>query len=153
LIPKKSELHVPDEALRWPKDRAKLSRLIAGEKVNAAEAIAGLRKKASDRVFVASPMNEAGKDVYVHAKVMIVDDMYATIGSANFSDRSMFLDQELGIAWLDPTLKSVREVRRALWIEHLGLSDDELQKREKSANSMAALWRDRLMDKAWKKKR
>ncbi|MBX9432544.1 phosphatidylserine/phosphatidylglycerophosphate/cardiolipin synthase family protein, partial [Ralstonia pseudosolanacearum] len=35
--------------------------------------------------------------VYVHAKLMIVDDVFMTLGSANINTRSMQVDSELNI--------------------------------------------------------
>jgi phosphatidylserine/phosphatidylglycerophosphate/cardiolipin synthase-like enzyme len=58
------------------------------------------------------------KLVYVHAKVLIVDDVYANLGSANANPRSFRMDTELNLAWHDPT--TVRQFRTALWKEQLG---------------------------------
>jgi phosphatidylserine/phosphatidylglycerophosphate/cardiolipin synthase-like enzyme len=59
-----------------------------------------------------------GKLVYVHAKLLIVDDVYANLGSANTNPRSFRMDTELNLAWHDPT--TVRQFRTALWKEQLG---------------------------------
>lgn len=56
--------------------------------------------------------------VYVHSKLIIIDDKYASIGSANANPRSMWMDSELDIAWFDP--KSVADLRLKLWNEMLG---------------------------------
>jgi phospholipase D1/2 len=62
------------------------------------------------------------EQIYVHSKTMIVDDMYALIGSANINDRSLLgeRDSELAVLVMDgETLRadvngkgSQREVRR-----------------------------------------
>ena len=39
-----------------------------------------------------------------HAKVMVVDDVLAVVGSANFDNRSLELNDELSVAALDPGL-------------------------------------------------
>jgi len=39
---------------------------------------------------------------FMHQKVMIVDDEYCTIGTANFDNRSFRLNFELTIAFADP---------------------------------------------------
>jgi len=154
LIPRESELHVPEDAPQSAKSKTSFFRTFIGENIDAAKVVADLRKAAPERVFVGYRTNNEGKDVYVHAKTMIVDDTFAIVGSANLSYRSMFrTDQELSIAWIDPKGKSVATFRRTLWAEHLALSEDDLPKREDSAKSMAALWKDRSMDKDWKKKR
>ncbi|KAI5320594.1 PREDICTED: phospholipase [Prunus dulcis] len=72
--------------------------------------------------------------IYVHAKVMIVDDEYIIIGSANINQRSMdgARDTEIAMGAYQPYHLSTREAARgqihglrlALWYEHLGLLDD-----------------------------
>ncbi len=57
-------------------------------------------------------------DVYVHAKIMLIDDAWATIGSTNVADRSFFGDTELNASfWHRPT---ARALRCELLQEHLG---------------------------------
>lgn len=60
--------------------------------------------------------------VYVHSKLIIIDDKYASIGSANANPRSMWMDSELDIAWFDPT--TVTDLRLKLWNEMLGSPKD-----------------------------
>ena len=59
----------------------------------------------------------------VHAKVMIVDDRCARVGSANLSNRSMGLDTECDLvldAELDPRLgAAIASLRNRLLAEHL----------------------------------
>ncbi|KJZ43820.1 phospholipase D-like domain-containing protein, partial [Pseudomonas fluorescens] len=54
--------------------------------------------------------------VYVHSKLMIVDDVFTTHGSANINTRSMQVDSELNIAheWMSVT----QAIRRRLWDLH-----------------------------------
>jgi len=62
----------------------------------------------------------------VHAKVVIVDDRFAAVGSANLFSRSMAgVDTELTAA-LATTGDAVRDLRVRLWAEHLRtpLTDD-----------------------------
>jgi phosphatidylserine/phosphatidylglycerophosphate/cardiolipin synthase-like enzyme len=55
----------------------------------------------------------------VHAKIVIVDDRFAAVGSANFFSRSMVgVDTELTAA-LVTTGDAVRNLRVQLWAEHL----------------------------------
>ncbi|MBT2133628.1 hypothetical protein KK137_04710 [Croceibacterium sp. LX-88] len=66
---------------------------------------------------------EPFKDViYVHNKVMIVDDVFATMGSANLNERGTKLDFELNLAWHSP--KIVKALRASLWKEILGSGVD-----------------------------
>ena len=72
--------------------------------------------------------NEDGeryRPIYVHAKVAIIDDLWATAGSANLNNRGMRDDTEMNVATLDREL--ARSLRLVLWSEHLGLvKDDDL---------------------------
>jgi phosphatidylserine/phosphatidylglycerophosphate/cardiolipin synthase-like enzyme len=65
------------------------------------EALSLLRKAAPDRVGVYGVENHAGTPVYVHAKVCVLDDVWATVGSDNFNRRSWTHDSELTAAVWD----------------------------------------------------
>ncbi|MGZ4334552.1 MAG: phospholipase D-like domain-containing protein [Gaiellaceae bacterium] len=58
-----------------------------------------------------------GEQVYVHAKLGIVDDRWLAIGSANLNEHSLFNDTEACVITCDEHL--VRETRLRLWREHL----------------------------------
>ena len=58
------------------------------------------------------------RPVYVHAKVGIVDDRWAMVGSANLNSRGMSHDAELNVAALDGEF--ARGLRLMLWSEHAG---------------------------------
>ena len=62
----------------------------------------------------------AYKDIYVHSKLLLVDDVFFTFGSANVNTRSFEVDSELNIAMPSPTL--TREWREHLWRIHTGRS-------------------------------
>jgi phosphatidylserine/phosphatidylglycerophosphate/cardiolipin synthase-like enzyme/uncharacterized membrane protein YdjX (TVP38/TMEM64 family) len=66
----------------------------------------------------------------VHSKVMIVDDRFVTVGSANLSDRSMGLDTECNLAFEsggDARIEeAIRAFRYRLLGEHLGLPADAI---------------------------
>jgi phosphatidylserine/phosphatidylglycerophosphate/cardiolipin synthase-like enzyme len=65
------------------------------------------------------------RPIYVHSKVAIVDDVWATVGSGNLNNRGMCDDTEMNVATLDAEL--ALGLRLMLWAEHLGLlSDDDL---------------------------
>lgn len=71
------------------------------------------------------------EQVYVHAKLMIVDDVWAEIGSMNCNRRSMTHDLEVAVAVVDGDKQAVtygsygevcvfaRQLRLSLWSEHL----------------------------------
>jgi phosphatidylserine/phosphatidylglycerophosphate/cardiolipin synthase-like enzyme len=56
---------------------------------------------------------------FVHAKTMIVDDVWAVIGSGNLARRSLYTDIEHGVSFADPGGDGVRRYRMRLWSHHL----------------------------------
>jgi phosphatidylserine/phosphatidylglycerophosphate/cardiolipin synthase-like enzyme len=65
--------------------------------------------------------------VYMHSKLMVVDDRLLTIGSANCTNRSFGLDTEVNVAWecdgedarVDEAVRAaIRTVRCELMLEH-----------------------------------
>lgn len=66
------------------------------------------------------------EDVTVHTKLLVIDDRFAAIGSANMQSRSMLgVDSELQVAVVDQG-STVEQFRTRLWSEHLGLEYDAL---------------------------
>jgi phosphatidylserine/phosphatidylglycerophosphate/cardiolipin synthase-like enzyme len=65
-------------------------------------------------------LNEEGvrRDVYVHGKIMLVDDAWATIGSCNLHSNSLYGHTEMNASFWDGEV--VRVLRCALLAEHLG---------------------------------
>lgn len=59
--------------------------------------------------------------VYVHAKIGIVDDRWLCIGSANLNEHSFYNDSEACVITTDEQL--VRDTRLRLWREHLRRED------------------------------
>ena len=68
-----------------------------------------------DRFAVYDLENHHGTPVYVHAKVVVVDDVWAMIGSDNLNRRSWSHDSELSIAVLDAELDGYGRRRCAGW--------------------------------------
>ena len=64
------------------------------------------------------PAKTVYSDIYVHSKLLLVDDVFFTLGSANVNVRSMEVDSELNIAMPSPEL--TRQWRRDLWKIHTG---------------------------------
>ncbi|RWR72419.1 phospholipase D alpha 1 [Cinnamomum micranthum f. kanehirae] len=72
--------------------------------------------------------------IYVHSKMMIVDDEYIIVGSANINQRSMdgARDSEIAMGAFQPHYLATRQpargqihgFRMALWYEHLRMTDD-----------------------------
>jgi phosphatidylserine/phosphatidylglycerophosphate/cardiolipin synthase-like enzyme len=83
------------------------------------DALREIRAAGGDRVAVYGLENHAGVPVYVHAKVCILDDVWASIGSDNVNRRSWTHDSELTCAVIDDAGQFPRELRLALAREHL----------------------------------
>jgi phosphatidylserine/phosphatidylglycerophosphate/cardiolipin synthase-like enzyme len=112
---------------RYPDQDGRLS--MPPNLIGRIEALDELRRAGGDRVAVYSPENPAGVPVYVHAKVCVIDDTWAIVGSDNFNRRSWTHDSELSCAVLDQCDDSRIEtgagtfayaLRTALAAEHLG---------------------------------
>ncbi|PMY41526.1 phospholipase [Pseudomonas sp. GW456-L14] len=58
------------------------------------------------------------KSIYVHSKLLLVDDLFFTLGSANINERSLNSDSELNIAM--PSPQTTRTWRERLWGMHSG---------------------------------
>ncbi|KAL1539118.1 Phospholipase D zeta 1 [Salvia divinorum] len=112
---------------------------LLGPKMHEYISFFGLR--AYGRLFDGGPI--ATSQVYVHSKIMIVDDRYALIGSANINDRSLLgsRDSEIGAliednefvdSWMGGKSwkagKFALSLRLSLWCEHLGLHAGEVNK-------------------------
>lgn len=99
-----------------------------------------------DRLRVYHPKAQEGTDIYVHAKVMVVDDTWLRIGSSNFNSRSLRLDTECDVilAAEQPGDSSVRQriafIRDDLIAEHLGVSvETVVSAREQHGSMIAAI--------------
>ncbi|KAG5229098.1 phospholipase [Salix suchowensis] len=94
--------------------------------------------------------------IYVHAKMMIVDDEYIIIGSANINQRSMdgARDSEIAMGGYQPYHLTTRQPARGqihgfrlgLWYEHLGMLDDTFLKPE---NEDCIRKVNQIADKYW----
>ena len=71
--------------------------------------------------FVIISLTNGISDVYVHSKLMIVDDEVVFCGSANFGRRCMTFDSEVQLAVLDSVEQFAASFRADLWAEHLGV--------------------------------
>jgi phospholipase D1/2 len=74
-------------------------------------------------------VTEQGEDIYVHAKVLVVDDRLLRLGSSNLNNRSMGFDTECDVAIETPAehgdtsamRRAIANVRDRLLAEHLGV--------------------------------
>jgi phosphatidylserine/phosphatidylglycerophosphate/cardiolipin synthase-like enzyme len=94
-----------------------------------------------DRFAIYDLESEQDAAIYVHAKVVVIDDVFALMGSDNMNRRSWTHDSELSIAVLDEEEDDreprdpaglgdgartfARDLRLTLWREHLGASSDD----------------------------
>ena len=78
--------------------------------------------------------------VYVHAKVAVVDDRWLAIGSANLNEHSLLNDSEVCVITCDEEL--ARGTRLRLWREHLQRDDVSV-----------GAWVERLEDPAYERLR
>ena len=68
-------------------------------------------------------------DIYVHSKILLIDDAFASIGSANCNRRGYYSDGECNIMAMREMVANgddnwIRALRIALWSEHLGVTED-----------------------------
>jgi cardiolipin synthase len=84
------------------------------------EGIAALGRYENFALAGIAGLNARGtrSDVYVHAKIMLIDDAWATIGSCNLHALSLSGHTEMNASIWDPEL--VRALRCELLAEHLG---------------------------------
>ncbi|CAN5649954.1 phospholipase D-like domain-containing protein [soil metagenome] len=87
------------------------------------------------RFSVYWPVAEGGTPIYVHAKVMVIDDRLLRIGSSNLNNRSMGFDSECDVAVEadlhasdhEEVRRTIAAVRTSLISEHLGVTVDEFE--------------------------
>ena len=80
------------------------------------------------RMHVFAPVTALGTPIYVHAKLMIVDDAILRVGSANLNNRSMGLDSECDL-FIDAgrpgnghVAPAIARLRHRLIAEHCGIA-------------------------------
>jgi phosphatidylserine/phosphatidylglycerophosphate/cardiolipin synthase-like enzyme len=95
------ELHLVVVVPRFPDQEGAIAE--RPEMVGRWQAIEMCKQAGKDRVHVFDVENHDSKPVYVHAKVCVVDDIWASVGSDNFNRRSWTHDSELSCAVLDDT--------------------------------------------------
>jgi phosphatidylserine/phosphatidylglycerophosphate/cardiolipin synthase-like enzyme len=92
-----------------------------------------------NRFRIYTPVTKGRDDIYVHAKVLIVDDELLKIGSANMNNRSLGLDSECDLA-IDATgtgaAKTIAALRTRLMAEHLGVGEAEVERSFRRTRSL-----------------
>lgn len=122
--PEPKDLSGQRELAQWQRELDRQIKEINDSSV-LAEDVPGLKVHICSLVAPDSPAGRPWTPVYIHSKLMIVDDVFTTQGSANLNTRSMQVDSELNIAheWASVT----QALRRRLWDMHtggLGVQDD-----------------------------
>nr|WP_082929281.1 phospholipase D-like domain-containing protein [Mycobacterium sp. 852013-51886_SCH5428379] len=87
------------------------------------------------RLGVYWPIAAGGKSVYVHSKVLVVDDRLLRVGSSNLNNRSLGFDSECDVALEavpggsreDAVRHEILYVRDDLAAEHLGVTVDRFR--------------------------
>lgn len=97
-----------------------------------------------DRLRICYPHHEALGDIYIslHSKMMIVDDVFLRVGSANLSNRSMGLDSECDLAIEAENAEqsdAIKAFRQRLLSEHLDVSANELEEMLAEHDSLISL--------------
>lgn len=88
-----------------------------------------------DRLGIYYPVTDGGTPIYVHSKVLVVDDRLLRIGSSNLNNRSMGFDSECDVAIeaIESTAgaqeirQEITNMRHELIAEHLGVSVGEFE--------------------------
>ena len=101
----------------------------------------GIVKKAdAERVWLAYPQVTEGASTastMVHSKVMVVDDRFLRVGSANLNNRSMGTDTECDLAVIaanDQQRQAIVRMRNRLLGDHCGASEEQVAAALESCN-------------------
>lgn len=85
-----------------------------------------MQADAGEGRFLACSLRTSAKGsrhaVYLHAKLVVVDDAWLSIGSMNMSDHGLFNAVEVQLVTDDAVL--ARQTRTRLWAEHLDLPEE-----------------------------
>jgi len=157
------DLHVVAVVPRYPDTDGAVTRMpgvLGRHDVVRACAAAG-----GDRFAVYDLENHQGTPVYVHAKAVVVDDVWAMVGSDNLNRRSWSHDSELSIAVLsserdareprdpaglgDGARTFARDLRLRLWREHLDRHADDVADLLHPQEAFAAFRRQAEQLAAW----
>ena len=126
---------MPRQADGWLEQKA-----MDGARLKLMRAIGDKDKGNRFRIYV--PVTTKRADIYVHAKVSIVDDRLLRVGSSNLNNRSQGLDSECDViidAALDAnadTPPAMTALRHRLLAEHLDCTPEEYAAAEQKHGSM-----------------
>ena len=96
---------------------------------------------------------ERNDEVYVHSKIVVVDDVWVTIGSQNMNYRSLTSDTEISVAMVDENTVVGPDgftvgvtpftFRTSLWASALGVTPEKMQGLKLS--DAVALWQEETL--------
>jgi len=96
------------------------------------------------RLRLYHPLTAAGAPIYVHAKILVVDDRILRVGSSNLNNRSLRLDTECDVT-IDAEQPGcaihrakIAEIRDGLIGEHLAVAPEEVAAAIASCGSLIA---------------
>jgi phosphatidylserine/phosphatidylglycerophosphate/cardiolipin synthase-like enzyme len=125
----------PEKADGWLEQKA-----MDGARVELVRALKEQDHKKRFALYI--PHTKRGEPIYVHAKLMIVDDRILRIGSANMNNRSLGLDSECDI-FIDcdrpgneSACDAIAKLRASLIAEHIGLPLERVSQLLEQGKSM-----------------
>ena len=79
------------------------------------------------RLRFCTPVTALGADIYVHAKILVIDDRLLRVGSSNINKRSLAIDTECDLAIEaapgdTASSAAITRIRNTLMAEHLGIT-------------------------------
>jgi len=89
------------------------------------------------------------REIYIHSKLMFVDDVYTTLGSANLNARSMAGDSELNICTEEWSF--TKAARKRVWGNLAGSDYDGGDGSRKIIETTLAWWQGRMDLNKWRR--
>jgi phosphatidylserine/phosphatidylglycerophosphate/cardiolipin synthase-like enzyme len=80
------------------------------------------------------------REIYIHPKLMLINDSFFTLGSANMNQRSMAVDSELNMGCNDR--KETESLRKRIWYQLSGESFDGGSAKEAELKIIIKKWGD-----------
>jgi phosphatidylserine/phosphatidylglycerophosphate/cardiolipin synthase-like enzyme len=132
VIPRRfADINIADQ-VHYALRRRSLNRLLCGVPVipDDADPITQSGNVAAQVAMFHLASHENLEPIYVHSKLVIADDTWFTIGSANLTRRSWTFDSEINVACIDTRMRrgghlGARQLRVDLLAEHLQLQPVE----------------------------
>ena len=94
-------------------------------------------------VYILCSQCDESRATFVHSKLLLVDDEFLSVASANFTERSMGIDSELALLWdaqgKPELVGDIGRVRASLLAEHAGREPSEFLRGEELAERVGAL--------------